>query len=141
MRYKRALARDDTGAAMVEFAIVFPILILLVIGIVNFGYLMGQKNEVNNAARQGARAAVVQNSTGSTAQAKATTAVNNTVGHLVPSATTTISGTTCGAGTSVGKEIHVKVTYTNPGFLVKVPLFPISAPAKLESEAVFSCEW
>ncbi|GLI38928.1 hypothetical protein GHYDROH2_24290 [Geobacter hydrogenophilus] len=44
---------------MVEFALVLPLLMLLVFGMVEFGRAMYIKNMLNNAARAGARAAVV----------------------------------------------------------------------------------
>ena len=57
---RRAQAPDgDRGAAMVEFALVLPILLLLTLGIINFGYLFGQQLSLNQAVREGARAAVV----------------------------------------------------------------------------------
>lgn len=51
-------SRED-GAALVEFAVVAPLLILLVLGIVEFGWLFGQYNDVRHGAREGARYASV----------------------------------------------------------------------------------
>jgi Flp pilus assembly protein TadG len=47
------------GQALVEMAIVIVILFMLVLGIFQFGWLMYIKNSLNNAARAGARFAVV----------------------------------------------------------------------------------
>jgi hypothetical protein len=47
------------GQALVEMAIVILLLFLLVFGIFQFGWLMYIKNTLNNAARAGARQAVV----------------------------------------------------------------------------------
>jgi Flp pilus assembly protein TadG len=52
----------DTGASAVEFALVVPLLILLVFGIIDFGGLFAQQLALNNGVRQGARAAVVAGS-------------------------------------------------------------------------------
>ena len=52
-------ARADRGAALVEFAMLMPLLLLLVIGIVEFGFLLGQFNEVRHGAHEGARLAAV----------------------------------------------------------------------------------
>jgi Flp pilus assembly pilin Flp len=46
---------DDRGAAAVEFALVLPILLLLVFGIVQFGITFTQWLEMEHAAREGAR--------------------------------------------------------------------------------------
>ena len=56
----RLFRRDrEKGAALVEFAIVVPLLVLLLIGIMEAGWFFGQAVEVRNAAREGARLAVV----------------------------------------------------------------------------------
>jgi Flp pilus assembly protein TadG len=52
----------DAGAAAVEFALVATLLITLVFGIVDFGWLLNRTTLVNNAVREGARAAVVTRS-------------------------------------------------------------------------------
>jgi Flp pilus assembly protein TadG len=46
--------RDPTGAAMVEFAVVFPVLVLLLIGAADFGRVFFTSIAVANAARAGA---------------------------------------------------------------------------------------
>ena len=47
--------RSDRGAAMVEMALVLPILILLFLGMVDFGRALVLYNNLANAAREGAR--------------------------------------------------------------------------------------
>lgn len=53
------MARSERGASAVEFAIVLPVLFLVVAGIVDFGRAYFTQIELSNAAREGARAAVV----------------------------------------------------------------------------------
>lgn len=50
---------NNKGQTIVETAIILPILLILVLGIFEFGRAMYIKNTLNNAARAGARAAVV----------------------------------------------------------------------------------
>ena len=50
---------DDTGAELIELAIVLPILLLVVAGIMDFGFLFQRYEVVTNAAREGARVAVL----------------------------------------------------------------------------------
>jgi len=45
--------------AMVEFVIILPVLLMLLFAIVEFGALFGQWQTLSNAAREGARTAVV----------------------------------------------------------------------------------
>jgi len=51
----RRLMRWDSGSALVEFAISLPLLVVLVVGIFDFGGAFNQKQILNNAAREGAR--------------------------------------------------------------------------------------
>ena len=50
---------NSTGQALVEMAIILPLLLLLVMGIFEFGRAMYIKNTLTQAARAGARTAVV----------------------------------------------------------------------------------
>ena len=52
-------ARSQAGAELVEFALVLPILLLVFGGIVDFGLLLQRQQVVTNAAREGARLAVL----------------------------------------------------------------------------------
>lgn len=47
------------GAAVVEFAIVVPLLLLLLFGMVEFSLLLYNKHIITNASREGARYAIV----------------------------------------------------------------------------------
>jgi len=55
----RRFRRSDRGVALVEFALVAPILFLLVLGIIEFGFLYNGYITLTGAAREGARIAVV----------------------------------------------------------------------------------
>ncbi len=56
---KRIQWRDEHGQSMTEFAIVLPILVVLLFGIVQFGILFNNYVTLTDAARAGARAAAV----------------------------------------------------------------------------------
>jgi Flp pilus assembly protein TadG len=51
--------RNHRGASAVEFALVLPILMVLLFGIIEFGLLMYNKAVITNASREGARAGIV----------------------------------------------------------------------------------
>lgn len=59
MRLPSVGRRSERGAALVEFAVVMPLLILLLFGIMEAGWFFAQQVEVRNAAREGARIAAV----------------------------------------------------------------------------------
>lgn len=45
----------DTGAALVEFAIIAPLIFALILGLVTGGVSLSRKNSMTNAVREGAR--------------------------------------------------------------------------------------
>ena len=53
------MRRRSRGQALVEFALVFPIFLLLVIALVDVGRAVFAYNTVTNAAREGARLGIV----------------------------------------------------------------------------------
>jgi Flp pilus assembly protein TadG len=55
---------QDRGASMVEFAVVAPLLFLLLFGIIDFGWAFSQNLDVKHAAREGARLAAVNAASG-----------------------------------------------------------------------------
>jgi Flp pilus assembly protein TadG len=54
---------NESGAVMVEFALVSMFLILLLVGIIEFGMIYNFQLTMDNAAREGVRYAVVPNVT------------------------------------------------------------------------------
>ena len=126
------LRRSESGVELIEFALTLPLLLLVVLGIIEFGFVFQQYEVVTNAAREGAR--LVSLSTyGPTPAARvsnATARVNQylTAGGLDTMAATVCVGppsddTTCdgsvstnplpGGGTCVW-AIRVKVEYDHP---------------------------
>jgi Flp pilus assembly protein TadG len=54
--------RSERGAAAVEFALVLPFLLLLLLGIIEYGRLFYLQNSLTNAARVAARTMVIESS-------------------------------------------------------------------------------
>jgi Flp pilus assembly protein TadG len=52
-------SRGESGQSLVEFALVAPAVLLVMFGVLSFGLIFSWKNVLNNAAREGARAAAV----------------------------------------------------------------------------------
>lgn len=55
----KRIRNREQGASLVEFALVLPLFLLLVFGIMESGWIFAQLTETRNAAREGARLAVV----------------------------------------------------------------------------------
>jgi Flp pilus assembly protein TadG len=75
----------ERGAELVEFAFVFPTLLLVILGIIDFGFLFQRYEVVTNAAREGARVAILPDYEASI-DANVTARVNQylTAGGLTP---------------------------------------------------------
>jgi Flp pilus assembly protein TadG len=58
----------DSGAELIEFALVLPLLLLVFAGIVDFAILFQNYEVVTNAAREGARVGVLQDFTATDVQ-------------------------------------------------------------------------
>jgi Flp pilus assembly protein TadG len=71
------IAREEEGAAMVEFTIFAPMLLAMAIYTMDAGLLVFNKMEVQNAAQAGAQYAVANNSYDAAAISKAVTSATN----------------------------------------------------------------
>jgi Flp pilus assembly protein TadG len=52
-------SRSESGQSLVEFALIFPVLILLLVALFDVGRLVFAYNDITNSAREGARVGVV----------------------------------------------------------------------------------
>lgn len=102
--------RKDRGANLVEFAILAPFLILLLLGIIEFGYFMGARNEVKHGAHEGARLAAV-NDTAIVANAcnAMDLPTNSTAQITLVDGASASAGATDGVG-DVGDQASITVT-------------------------------
>jgi len=104
------MARTERGASAVEFAIVLPVLFLVIAGIVDFGRYFFTQIQVTNAAREGARAAVVLPNPASTDMTAITQrALAGVAG--VPSTAATVL-TTCPAASPSNASVRVTANFS-----------------------------
>ena len=124
-RRLRAQGRER-GAAAVEFALVAPVLLWLVFGIISYGYMLSFRQAISQAAAEGARAAAVTPDR-TKASANALAAVNDALGSYNVTCTsagklllgTVDAGTcgisqpqTCSSGSTLAKCVKVSLDYT-----------------------------
>src|SRR5512143_1384986 len=83
--FRGANRLNNNGQAMVETALVFFFLILLIFGMTEFGRAMYTKNTLTNAARAAARTAVVTPVSSFPASLSYTTVTCNPSGNASPS--------------------------------------------------------
>ena len=145
--------RSETGASAVEFALVVPILIILVFGVISFGMIFGQQLALGNAAREASRFGVVEGRTCAQVIGAARDAAN-TIGMSGSNVTVTVtrgasaaaaaSNNVCNVTTAnpckssaVGESLFVKLEFTSK---VDIPLV-ITKDIGLTSDGVFRCEY
>ncbi len=63
---RRGFRRSDEGQGLVEFALVLPLLLLLIIGVVEFARAWNVRQAITDATRLGTRTLVVDNGLGPT---------------------------------------------------------------------------
>ena len=110
--------KSEKGAAAVEFGIVLPFLVLLIVGIMEFSILFYNQAVITNASREGARAGIVW-SEPNLSDAEIEAVVNNyCAGHMITfgaasGATTSVSlaGSGPAGGPVAGDPLTVLVNY------------------------------
>ena len=114
LKTPRARWRSEDGAQLVEFALVLPMLLLVVLGIAEFGFIFQRYEVLTNAAREGARIASLPGY--STADVQARVAAYVTAGRVPTTGTNpTVAVTDVPIPTAPGGPVmtgkRVTVTY------------------------------
>lgn len=125
----------DRGAAAVEFAILLPLLLLLLFGIIDFGRALFTQVTLTQAAREGARLAALAQPDVAARTAAAASGVDPV----------TVGVTACAAGAGSGADAVVTATHD---FTFVTPLAAIGAmfggglddTLTLTAEGVMPCE-
>ena len=126
----KCMCSGESGTALIEFAIVLPLLITILFGTIEFGLLMFNKQVLTNASREGARYGIVSQTDRYTNTDIGSVVNNYCASHLVTFGATNTPITTSNADTaaSFGDNLSVSVTY-NYDFLV-MPINPITLSAQ-----------
>ncbi len=111
--------QNERGAAAVEFALLLPVLLMILFGIIEFGMIMYGREVVTNASREGARAGIVQVSPKPTSGDITTIATNYLTGTGVNPSDVTITVT--GAGGASPAMLTVTATYNYPWLIRYIP--------------------
>jgi Flp pilus assembly protein TadG len=137
----KARSRGETGASAVEFAIVLPILVLLIFGIIEFSVALYDKAMITNASREGARAGIVFR-VPSVTDGEIANVVNNYLGSsLITFGTPVAANTTVTRyGYNPGDELRVTVNYTYTFLLVPSFVTSLSGGILMTAETVMRME-
>jgi len=90
------------GAAVVEFAVVLPLLLTILFGIIEYGWVFMVRQTLQTSAREGARIAILQTST-----EPYTAALSRIADLMQPTGLTTYNPTVILDGTTIKVEVTV----------------------------------
>jgi Flp pilus assembly protein TadG len=99
---------SERGAAAVEFAILLPLLLMLVLGTIEFGRAYNAQITLTNAARDGVRVMAIAKTPTEAKNAARTAAAS--VSTTIPISDVTLSTEVCPTGTQVTLTIKYKLS-------------------------------
>ncbi len=124
------------GQALVEMAIMLPLLVLLLVAVIQFGIIFADYLTLNHAALVGARTASVAPAATAIADGQQA-AVDAAAAFIKGGGVTATATTNVTVGASADAAVQVSVQYSLnlifPGFVVPNPL-PISATCIMRKE-------
>lgn len=134
-------ARRQRGAAAVEMALVLPLLLALVLGVVDLGLAVYTQSVLSNASREGARAGVVLALTRPSSQAIAAvvqTYLSHSLGTVNKFGTLNFSAPAPCA--DANSTLTVQMSYSFKGFAMGAVASAFNQPLLLSAQTTMACE-
>ena len=134
--------KNEKGAALVEFAIVLPLLLMLVFGMIEFSIMFYDKAVITNASREGARAGIVYDFPARISTGDIETIVGNYCGGRLITFGSTNQETTTVIGPCINAGDTITVTVTYPYDFLVLPNFvtTLTGPMDLSAVTIMRCE-
>ena len=127
---------NQKGAALVEFAIVLPLLLMLVFGMIEFSIMFYDKAVITNASREGARAGIVYDVPARISTGDIETIVGNYCGGRLITFGSTNQETTTVSGPCINAGDTITVTVTYPYDFLVLPNFVTTLTGSIDLSAV-----
>jgi Flp pilus assembly protein TadG len=105
---RKTIIQSKNGSVLVEFALIMPVLILILAGIIQFGFLLNAKIAVNSASYEAARAATLS---------------DNPEADAINAATSYAAGSMPGWDLGEQLSIEINTTGNSPGDSVQINVF------------------
>ena len=124
------LRSTRSGAALVETALMLPVLLMVTFGVIEFGRALMVSNLICNAAREGTRLGIIQGVTTTEVKNTVVTQVNSTVGTDITAGNVTVTITPYGTNPNPSNEcanassrdlvaVNVSVPYSKVGYFFR----------------------
>lgn len=137
--------KEELGIAAIELALVFPLFVLLLFGMMDLAVMMYNTQVITNASREGARWGVITNNnpsnqswscnTSSTVEASPCGVANRFAeGLLISFKGSPVSSTTATGGGTAGSTVTVVTTYLFNGVGFLPGAITLSAETKMNYE-------
>jgi len=126
MTKTKALIKNQSGASVVEFALVLPLLILILFGIIEFALLLYNQQVITNATREGTRLGIIVKVPRVTNQEITDEIKKYAQKHLITFGSDTLEDdhiVITSAGTTFGSDLTVDVNYNYDFLVLSIPWF------------------
>lgn len=123
------------GASLVEAALMLPLIVLILFGIIQFAILYDRQQGLHAAAREGARLASLRNTT----QTQITNRVDDALEGVSLPGGITITVTPADAQPCLGRSGQTVVVEIENSSQLNIPLFP-NRTITLDGRGEFRCE-
>ncbi|AXF23902.1 pilus assembly protein TadE [Burkholderia pyrrocinia] len=142
MTRRAALARRARGVVSLEFVLMLPFLLMVLLGIIDTSLILCDKAIITNASREAARAGVVVRVPMLTATQITNVALNYTENGLISGGTArapTVTVTQAN-GTTTGSALTVTVSYTYSGMVLGSMFSALTGPVTVTATSVMLYE-
>lgn len=104
--------RGERGQDLIEFALLLPLLLFLVLGIIDFSLVFFSYNTISNAAREGARYGIIDDDVGAMETATRALTTGLDPGRL------TVIPTACNGADQLTVTVHYSVPLVTGTYLI-----------------------
>jgi Flp pilus assembly protein TadG len=124
--------RSEKGAALIEAAVTVPIILLISVGIFEFGRAYQTQQVLTNAAREGARLAVIEGSTDADVRTRVNAYLTGGGLKTLADGQIGITRTTAVTASSTGSTVEILYPFD---FMVLNPVVKLIAPTDTKTGA------
>ena len=129
----RARVRSERGANLAEFALVLPLLLMILFGIIEFGMVFSRSQAIEASAREAGRLASLSSTTSTDVEDRVDVTLGSTTFDAPPVVQVTPAG---GCAGREGESVTVTVSASHR---IAIP-FVLDRDVNLTGESVYRCE-